>query len=101
MDAIAGKDPSGDYWFKSHQSLTNISQADHFFVKSPGLIFWRRRYRLFARMKIPYQYWDGRQHKTDYKRPKRLLGWYRTETLASLALEEAMKTKKIKALVEE
>ena len=99
MDAIAGKDAKGRYWFKSDQYLTNISQAIHFYVKPPSYIFfWRRRYHLMAKFANPKRFWNGMKWEDGFETWHRVIGKYRTEALASFALEEVMKVLKIQEL---
>jgi len=101
MDAIAAVSPNGEYWFKSSQYLTNLTNATHFYVKPPGIIFfWRRRFQLKAKFLEPYRSWSEYESRyiTRYSEQHKVIGKYRTEASASLALMEVMKILKLKEL---
>jgi len=101
MDAIAGKTRDGEYWFKSDQYLTNLTGAIHFYVRPPSyILFWRRRYALMVKFDEPYQAYNytKREMEKKHKYAYKVLGLYRTEALASLALEEVMKVLGMKPL---
>lgn len=99
MDAIAGKAANGTYWFKSDQYLTDLTHASHFYVKPPSYIFfWRRKYNLMAKFAKPIRFWNGYKYEDGFKTWHKVIGKYRSEPSASLALEEVMKVLNIREL---
>lgn len=89
---VAGKRSNGEYWFKSDQYLTNLSNAVDFCVKRPFLFKWRGWY-LWAKLEEKYQYYDYSvsAYRTDTSTSWRRIGIYKNIASASLALEEVMK----------
>ena len=103
MDAIAGKDAQGNYWFKSDQSLTDVSDASYFYVHASSSWFtrWKKpKYKLYARYFKKVRVWNSyySQHENVQRQTDKVIGTYKSEFAASLALEEVMKIKKIKEL---
>ena len=99
MDAIAGKDAKGTYWFKSDQYLTDLTYSVHYYVKPTSyLFFWRRRYCLMAKFAKPIRFWNGYKYEDGFKTWHKIIGKYRTEASASFALEEVMKVLRIQEL---
>ena len=80
-----GTDKRGNIWFQSDQFLSNITKAKEFCIRKK---WFREKWNLYAMFEITYEsFWLGEQRKIKRK----LIGSYKSDTEASLALSQARK----------
>ena len=96
---VIGKDPQGRIWFKSDQCLSDITDAQDFYVQKVG--WWNKEWQLVAVFIKRAAYFRDNVNQRAYVpalTEEKVLGTYKKESAASLALEELMRLRGIKEL---
>lgn len=93
MFAVVGKDKEERYWFKSDQRLTEVTDCFDFQVVEDG--WWQKRWKLYGFRMAAKAYYNQFVGNVPAKIEEKLLGTYKSERDASMALEQVMMVKEI------